>query len=389
MKSKFLLLGVIYLCFIVIGAADSTLGTAWAGIRADMGFDLEFGGILSTTAVLFYSLSTSLLGKLSKFAKTSTLTLIGLIFLITAFVGFFFAPNFIFLVFMTFLSGTGSGLIDSSINSYTAKHFSSRVMNWLNCFWGMGASISPIIVSIAIENGNWRYGYAVLFSFFAVAAVIVSISKAKKLWKYAVDEEETSHADEINEPKNYLTKKIFQYLHMAIFFVYMSLEGILGFWIVSVMIESRDLTMSEAALYPSIYFAFTMVGRFIFGMLSKYLSNVTMVRIGLILSIIGVVILFFVTSPIIIALIGFGFAPVFPCLMHETNKRFSPDILERQVGFQLSVGGIGIAIVSPLVGLVLSRIWLEALFPIAFVLVVVTFALNEYIEGKARKGETA
>ena len=56
--------------------------------------------------------------------------------------------------------GLGAGAVDAALNNYVALHYASKHMNWLHCFWGVGASISPFIMSHALTGGlGWFGGY--------------------------------------------------------------------------------------------------------------------------------------------------------------------------------------------------------------------------------------
>jgi len=55
--------------------------------------------------------------------------------------------------------GLGAGSIDVACNHYVANHYSSSVMNFLHCFYGVGAVISPCIMSLALKLARWNEGY--------------------------------------------------------------------------------------------------------------------------------------------------------------------------------------------------------------------------------------
>ena len=128
-----------------------------------------------------------------------------------------------------------------------------------------------------------------------------------------------------------------------------------------------------------------MGGRFLFGFAAGKLGNTAIIRIGIFMSFTGIVILFATGSVAGIALAGLGFAPIFPCLIHETSNRFSPKILTKLVGYELAAVGAGVAVLSSLIGQVLAAVSLEALFPIVLVLIVVVLLINEVLERNARR----
>jgi len=62
-----------------------------------------------------------------------------------------------------------------------------------------------------------------------------------------------------------------------------------------------------------------------------------------------------------LVLLGLGCAPVYPCLMHETPRRFDERTVRRVVGRQVAFAYIGAALVPPAYGLLASRVGLEAI----------------------------
>lgn len=47
-------------------------------------------------------------------------------------------------------------------------------MNFLHCFYGIGVSLSPYLMSLALSKGTWEGGYRAVFWFqLAIAALTV------------------------------------------------------------------------------------------------------------------------------------------------------------------------------------------------------------------------
>ena len=78
--------------------------------------------------------------------------------------------------------GLGAGAVDAALNNYVALNFSSRHMNWLHCFWGVGAAVSPYIMSFALTSvAGWKsgYRYVSVIQFVITAVIFLSLP----LWK--------------------------------------------------------------------------------------------------------------------------------------------------------------------------------------------------------------
>ncbi len=90
--------------------------------------------------------------------------------------------------------GLGAGAVDASLNQFVAAHYTSRHMNWLHGFWGVGAATGPIIMGLALAGeGGWaegarHIGYAQL----ALAAVLWA---TLALWRHSPRKPVVSHED--------------------------------------------------------------------------------------------------------------------------------------------------------------------------------------------------
>ena len=78
--------------------------------------------------------------------------------------------------------GIGAGSIDTALNNYVALHYYAMQMSFLHCVYGIGVSLSPYLMSLALsENMNWRKGYRTAFFIQMTIAVITIITLP--LWK--------------------------------------------------------------------------------------------------------------------------------------------------------------------------------------------------------------
>ncbi|MCL2205214.1 MAG: MFS transporter [Treponema sp.] len=385
MKRTYLILILIYANFFVLGLPDGAFGVSWPAIRYGMEKPLERAGIIILVNSFFYALASSRIGRLAKKMRLEKIDLLGTALMALGALGISFAPNFTVFVIMAAPMGIGMGMVDSSLNSFMTKHFTSSHLNWLHCFWGMGAAVSPILMTQMILTVGWRYGYAVIAAAQLIVFGAVVITILKKVWQ-KVEKSSMASASSANERAFFLTKRRHKVMAVLCCFIYGGMEYSTGFWISSVLLESRGMEMRIVGMFPAVYYACIMGGRLFFGFVAVKLDNTTIIRIGALLAFSGILLLFTTGSIIGIALTGLGFAPIFPCLIHETSRRFSPQTLTRLVGYQLAANGVGVAVLSSLIGQVLSIVSLEALFPIVMALIVVAFCINEILERGILKG---
>lgn len=383
------LLVIIYLAFISLGLPDGILGVAWPNMRIDMGLPLEVMGVL--TAILFFCSAFSSIASpyFQKKLDTSKITFISCLVTGGALLGYSFSVNFVWLIFLTIPLGLGQGAVDSVLNNYVADHYTSKHMNWLHCFWGVGASLGPyIMTSCLLYFDTWRIGYTAISSLQLLLAFVLLISLLTGSWNIEKSERREQDAEISTEHK--LFGKLEQGCAVSQFFLYTGLEFSMSTWISSVLVELRGIPASSAGFIAAAYYASIMVGRFASGIVVDKLGNMKMIRIGISMSVLGGIVLIFVSDHYILNLIGIvifgiGLAPLYPCLMHETKARFKKNISSRLIGYQVGAAWLGGSIVSAGIGIFLGRCSLKGLFPILVGLLLIYCILNEYLHNKLKR----
>ena len=377
-KNKAALLAVILISYFIVGFPDGSFTASWPGIEYDLYLGIAHAGYILVGYSVAYTLAGVILSWLNRFIKLQTVYLFGLVIMGLGFVGLAVSPNFVILLTFITIYGFGTGAMAASMNSYMAKHFTTRHNNWMHCFWGAGAAISPIIMSQMREAISWRAGYFVIVGIVGVIGLILLISIYKKMW---IDEPQGQQADEETETtvnKNYLTKKWHQIIEVATFFFLGGTDYTLVFFTVMVM-EARGMSTVAAGMFPAVYYVCMTAGRMFFGWLAKWIKEVPIIRIGCAIAVAGIAVLAFTNNITGIALAGFGLAPLLPTLVSDTSNRFTPRVISKLVGYELAAFGAGIAVLFFITSLVLEHVTLEALFPIGLAFVALVFICNEIL----------
>ena len=86
-----------------------------------------------------------------------------------------------------------------------------------------------------------------------------------------------------------------------------------------------------------------------------------------------------------LAVVGLGLAPVFPCLMARTPERLGEATAAHAVGFQVSAGMLGAALMPGAAGIVGERFGLPAVGYFAVTIAVLLFATHELLLTAARR----
>lgn len=172
MMTTFLLI-IIYLAFISLGLPDSLLGAAWPVMQSDFGAPIETAGYLFMTIAGGTILSSLVSGKVLKRFGTGKVTFVSVLMTACALLGFYFAPSIIWLFLCAIPLGMGAGAVDSGLNDYVATHYKAHHMSWLHCFWGVGATLGPVIMAQYISNQNWGKGYLAISGLQFILVVIL------------------------------------------------------------------------------------------------------------------------------------------------------------------------------------------------------------------------
>ncbi|UUZ79088.1 MFS transporter [Paenibacillus sp. P26] len=142
-----LFLAVIYLAFISLGLPDSLLGSAWPVMQPELGAPLETAGLLFMVIAVGTIVSSLASGAVLKRFGTGKVTLVSCIMTAVALLGFAYAPSIVWLWLCAIPLGLGAGSVDAGLNHYVAAHYKAHHMSWLHCFWGVGATLGPVIMA--------------------------------------------------------------------------------------------------------------------------------------------------------------------------------------------------------------------------------------------------
>lgn len=356
-----IILFVIYLAFISLGLPDSVLGVTLPAMSREWDLVLKDGGFVSMVVVGSTVVSSFASGHVIEKFGTGRATYVSCLMTAGALLGISYAPSYIWLLFLAIPLGLGGGAVDSALNNFVALHYKASHMNWLHSFWGVGATFGPVLMSLSMAvDGNWRSGYRYISIIQFMFSLILMLSLP--LWnqvKVSVGSDATETDD---RKKNAESTKVFELKGVGFAFLflilYSTIESGLGLWGSSFLVQDRSFSIESAALWMSLYYAGITLGRFLSGFISVKLSNNQMIRRGIIIALSGILLLtlplpqFF--SGIGLVLAGFGLAPVFPAVLHETPNRFGRHHSQKLMGYQMGFAYSGSALLSPLLGVFLQ-----------------------------------
>ena len=275
-----ILIAIIYLAFISLGLPDAVFGGSWPTMYQEFGVPVSYAGLITiimSIGTIFSSLQSDRMtyrwgaGKVT--AASVAMTAVALL-------GFSMSSSFIELCLWSIPYGLGAGGVDASLNNYVAVHYSSRVMSWLHCMWGVGAMTGPYILGFVLTSGGiWNDGYRViaLLQFALTAVLVISLPIWKKR-EIVVNEHGEEMPAQALSMKEILSIKGAKDIMVA-FFCYCALEQTAGLWASSYMVLHKGVSEEVAASYASMFYIGITVGRFVCGFITAKLSDKQLIRL--------------------------------------------------------------------------------------------------------------
>jgi fucose permease len=369
-----LLLAIVYVSFVSLGLPDAVMGVIWPAMRADMGQPLAALGVLTLTMTVCAALSAGFAGRIVARVGTGVVVAASCLMTALALVGFSVAPSFAWLVLLGIPLGAGGGAVDASLNHFVAAHYSSRHMNWLHGFWGVGATTGPAVMGLALASpGGWTRGVLTLG--------LAQLTLAALLWAtLSLWGRERSHPTDViadGEPPVVFKPVVTRALWLAplCFLFYVAAEMGTGLWAASILVNNRGISLAEAGFWVSVYFGSITLGRFGVGLVSERLGNRRLVRLGATLALAGAALFALPGLPALLSLaglvlMGLGCAPVFPSLMHEAARRFPADVARTVIGRQMMAAYAGGSVIPAAFGLLATWVGLGAVMPVVVLLLI-------------------
>lgn len=353
------LLVIIYLTFIGLGIPDSLFGTAWPAIYDEFHLPVSYANfvtaIISGGTIISSLLSTRLIMCLG----TAKIIAVSTFLTAAALLGFSCSNNIMGLCLFAIPLGLGAGAIDTALNNYVALHYKAVHMNFLHCFYGIGVSLSPYLMSLMLsDNANWRNGYKAVFWIQSGIAVMTIL--AIPLWG------KVNHDTSFKE-ENPVMAGLFSLLRKPevrrVCFILMgscAIEYTCGVWGSTFLVNEKGMAVDFAAKITMCYYIGLAFGRFLSGVLAYKFTGWQIIKLGQTVTLIAIVLLVFpfpdLVSGAALFLVGLGNGPIFPNILHLTPEKFGKDISQAVMSIQMSVSYLSIMLAPVLFGLLAQNI---------------------------------
>ena len=338
-----LLVAVIYLIFISLGLPDSLLGSAWPVMQTDFHVPSAYAGYVSMTITFMTVISVLMSPGISRRLHTKWIVIVSVFLTILGLLGFSFSGSYRMLFLFAIPYGLGAGAIDASINHYVAVHYSSSIMNFLHCFYGAGAVISPILMGQALRYARWNEGYR--WTAFIQSGILLVCILSLPLWK------QNEEIDAGREEKRTGIKEALKVpgviYAMIAFFAFSSGEMTCFLWTPSYFAGVKDgLSKDLAASFGSLIFGGLMLGRLISGFVSNRLGDRWLIRIGTAVEVFGILLVLLPVPGYIVTAVGFviigtGMGPIYPAIQHMAPIRFGKNRSAAVISLQMTAAYTG------------------------------------------------
>ena len=330
------LLVMIYLSFISLGLPDSLLGSAWPSMVGPLGAPLWGAGLVQMTISAGTIVSSLNSAKLIRRFGTGKLTALSVATTALALLGFSIAGRYWMLLLFAVPLGLGAGAVDAGLNNYVALHCAPRHMSWLHCFWGVGTTVGPMVLSALLTAGfGWASGFRTVGALQCVLSAVLFATLG--LWKRKGTRQEEKQARDLT---------LWQVLAlpgakqgMVMFLCYCAIESTLGLWAATYMVVVRGVEAAQAASFAALYYLGITAGRAVSGFMTLRFTPKQMVRIGQVVLVIGI---WMFVSPIRwvmlagLLLCGVGCAPIYPNIIQDTPLNYGPENSQAAIGVQMA-----------------------------------------------------
>ena len=387
-----ILLVVIYIAFIGLGVPDSLIGSAWPAIHTELDIPVEAVSVITLLISGCTVLSSMFSAKILNKFGTAKVTAFSTAMTAAALLGYSFVPSFWFMIPLAVALGFGAGAIDSGLNNYVALHCKASHMNFLHCFYGVGVSLSPYLMSQALSNIGWRGGYR--YAFYVQAAIAIMLILSIPLWKKSSSAEQAEEEKNINLSVLQMAKMSQVRLVWLIMLVTNAIEYACGVWGSTYFVEEKGFETKYGALALTIYYIGMSIGRFVSGLLADKISTWKRIGIGTAILAPAVIVMLLplngVVSVIGLFLIGLGNGSIYPNMIHLTPHNFGKEVSQSIMGSQIAFAYIGVMLAPPMVSLV-SGLFGIKIYPLllAALYVVMVIALKCFVKQLKKQGKYA
>ena len=264
-------------------------------------------------------------------------------------------------------------------------------MNFLHAFYGIGVTLSPYLMSLALSGTGWRdgYRYASLVQLFITAVIIASIP----LWK----RQSEGNGEESVNVKSLGFLEMLRLTGLKTAWVIMlatnAIEYAAGVWGGTYLVNARGLAVDKAAAAISLYYLGMALGRLVSGLISERVRTWQRIGAGVLLVILSVILLCLslpaAFSVAALALVGFGNGSIYPNFIHLTPENFGEENSQAVMGSLIAFAYTGVMLAPPLVGFFTGKLGISSYpFLLLIFTAIMTAAIGVFVYHLKNKNQS-
>ena len=367
---------IIFISYISLGIPDSLFGAAWPAIYNELSLPVSYANFITvihaTGTIISSLMSATVIRKLG----TAKVTFLSALTTSVALLCFSLSDNMIWLCLSAVPLGLGAGSIDTALNNYVAINYNATQMSFLHTSYGVGVTVSPYLMSIAMGNGNWHDGYRNMFYIQLSIALLILVTLP--VWNKVRAEKAKPEIRQqtLSIPKALAIPKFKPTL--LVFIASVAIEAICLIWSCTYLVETRGVTEEKGAQCVTFYFIGMTLGRFISGLISKKLSPKQIIITGECVTFIAITMLILplnlTVATIGFFLIGVGNGPLFPNMTHLAPVHFGEELSQATIGIQMAASSVSV-LLSPIIFGILAENIGTHLFPYSLMAMLILTAL--------------
>jgi fucose permease len=373
-----LLVVISYLVFLAIGLYAGLMGVVWPTMRDGFGIDDDAYGVLALATTVGSLLVIANVGRLIEIVGTGRLLAIGCALGGLGYLGAALAPSWPVLIGLALLASLGTATVIPNLNTYFALHQSAGRTTWLNACFGLGATISPALLSALLgAGGSWRWGYGAIAGVYLALGVVFGITARR--WPQPVFADDGGAASSTVRRRTLAVPAV--WLSVLLFCTFTGFETSAGQWSYTLFTEGRGIAPETAGQWASAFWASMTVGRIVLGLVVDRLPVGPLVRGCMLGALLGAAVFWWAPLPWVglvgLIAIGLCLSPLFPVLTSATPQRLGTAHATNALGYQMTAVRLGLAAFPALGGVLIARLGVSSVGPYLLISAIAVVVLNE------------
>ncbi len=376
-RNKTGLLMLAYVAFVSLGLPAGLLGVAWPTLRSEFALPLDAIGLMFISNTVGYLLSSLFIARLISRFGIGQLLIVSSLASAVSLLGTPLAPAWLLIILLSAIGGFGSGVLDAGLNTYLAAEYNEGQMQWLHASFGVGATLSPLIVTLSLSmTSSWRGGY--LFVGAVMVLMVIAFAVTQSAWKrstttapeHAQNDAEHGLMDFRTPLRETLLRPV-TWIGIVMFLLYCGAEFTLGSWTYTLFTEGRGIDPQLAGLWAGGFWGTFTIGRIMAGLFAHRVKLHTLMLGAMTTALVGAALFWWNPHPWVsvggVFLTGFAIAPIFASLISSTSQRVGARHAANTIGIQVASAVLGGAVLPSVTGYLAQRVSLEAVPVMLFI----------------------